>query len=426
MFIDELVIKVTAGKGGDGCTSFRHEKYIEMGGPDGGNGGRGSDIIFKVDKNLRTLLDLKYQKHIKGDKGTNGEGSNKYGKSAEPIIIKVPEGTTITDIDTNLVICDLVSDKEEFVICKGGRGGKGNKAYATKFDKAPRMSELGEPGEERLIKCELKVLADIGLVGLPSVGKSSILSLISASKPKIAAYHFTTLSPNLGVVKLKDHREFVIADLPGLIKGASEGIGLGDKFLKHTSRCKIIAHVVDMGSSEGRDPILDYLEINEELSKYSDNLKNKKQIVIANKMDLDSSKENLKKFKAKFKDLEVIEISALYNVGLDEMLNKFANTLDEIKNEPLYQKDEFEEEILYKFEEEKPFEIIKDNDVWVLKSKLIEKLFKMTRFDNEEAVKRFGLKLKRMGVDNELEHLGAHPGDMVQILDYMFEFKNDR
>ena len=221
MYIDEIIIKITAGKGGDGCTSFRHEKYVELGGPDGGNGGKGADIIFKVDKNLKTLIDLKYQKHIKGAKGENGEGSNRYGKCAEPVIVKVPEGTTIIDTNSNKIIADLINDGEEFLVCKGGRGGKGNKSFATKFDKAPRISELGEPGEEKMIKCELHVLADIGLVGMPSVGKSSILALISASKPKIASYHFTTLSPNLGLVKLKDHRSFVIADLPGLIKGAS-------------------------------------------------------------------------------------------------------------------------------------------------------------------------------------------------------------
>jgi len=423
MFVDEIKIKVTAGKGGDGCTSFRREKYVEMGGPDGGNGGKGSDIIFKADKNLKTLIDLKYQKHIKGTKGKNGEGKNKYGKSAENIIIKVPEGTTIIDLDTNLIIADLVNDREEALICKGGRGGKGNKSFATNFDNAPKISELGEPGEERIVKCELHVLADIGLVGMPSVGKSTILSLISASKPKIAPYHFTTLNPNLGLVKLKDHRSFVIADLPGLIKGASEGIGLGDKFLRHTSRTKIIAHILDMGSAEGRDPLKDYEEINNELEKYDKKLGEKTQIIVANKMDLPNAKDNLEKFKIKYPNLNVIEISALNNEGIDNMLNVFADTLDNIKNDDVYKKNDFEDYVLYKYEENKPFTITRENNIWVLKGDIVEKLFKMTRFDVPDAVKRFALKLKKLGVDEELDKLGAKKGDEVKILDYIFIFK---
>lgn len=423
MFVDEIIVKVTAGKGGDGCTSFRHEKYIELGGPDGGNGGKGANIIFKADKNLKTLIDLKYQKHIKGNKGGNGEGSNRYGRGAEDVIIRVPEGTTITDADTNLILADLVNDGEEYLVCKGGRGGKGNRAFATKFDKAPRISELGEPGEERLIKCELHVLADIGLVGLPSVGKSSILALISASKPKIAAYHFTTLNPNLGLVRLKDQRSFVIADLPGLIKGASEGVGLGDKFLKHTSRTKVIAHVLDMGSSENRDPIKDYEDINYELAKYSEKLINKPQIIIANKMDLPEAINNLKLFKTKYPALEVIPISALNNTGIDEMLKRFADTLDSLENSKLYEENEFEDHVLYKYEENKPFTIAKENNTWIITGERIEKLFKMTRLESDEAIKRFAFKLKKLGVEDELEKLGAKKGDEVKILDYSFEFK---
>ena len=286
MFVDETVLKVIAGKGGDGCTSFRHEKYIEMGGPDGGNGGKGADIIFVVDKSLRTLIDLRYNKTIKGDKGVNGKGSNRNGANAKDVIIKVPEGTTIYDIDTNLVLADLTKDKEEFIVAHGGRGGRGNRAFATQQEPAPRMSEYGEPGEFRKIKVELKVMADVGLIGMPSVGKSTLLSQISGAHPKIAEYHFTTLSPNLGVVKLKDGRDFVIADLPGLIEGAADGLGLGHKFLKHAMRTRILAHVLDMGSYEGRDPIEDYKTIKSEYEKFSDKLKNKLEIVIANKKDL--------------------------------------------------------------------------------------------------------------------------------------------
>ena len=423
MFVDELIVKLIAGKGGDGCTSFRREKYIPMGGPDGGNGGRGANIIFKVDKGLKTLIDLRYQKIIKGDKGSNGKGSNRNGANADDIIIKVPAGTTIIDLDTNLVIADLVRDEQEVIVAHGGRGGRGNKAFATMQDKAPKMSEYGEPGEERKIKCELKVLADVGLVGLPSVGKSTLLSVISASKPKIAAYHFTTLSPNLGVVKLKDHRSFVMADLPGLIEGASEGAGLGHKFLKHASRTRIIAHVLDMGGFEGRNPIEDYEIIKNEIEKYGHKLDKKKEIVIANKCDLPDFDKNLDEFKKKYPNLEVLPISALNMIGIDDVMNRLADILDSIEEEDIYDENEYESHVLYKFQNEKPYTITNDNGVWVIKGDEIEKLFKMTKFTEDEAVIRFARKLKGMGIDEALEEAGAKRGDDVQILDYMFTFK---
>ena len=423
MFVDELTVKLIAGKGGDGCTSFRREKYVPMGGPDGGNGGRGANIIFKVDKGLKTLIDLRYQKIIKGDKGVNGKGSNRNGANAEDVIIKVPAGTTVIDMDTNLVIADLVKDGEEVIIAHGGRGGRGNRAFATHEDNAPKLSEYGEPGEERYIKCELKVLADVGLVGLPSVGKSTFLAAISASKPKIAAYHFTTLNPNLGVVKLKDHRSFVMADLPGLIEGASEGAGLGHKFLKHASRTRIIAHIIDMGGFEGRNPIEDYKVIRNELEKYSKKLASKKEIIIANKCDLPDFKENLKLFKKEFPKAEIYEISALNNIGIDDALTKIADTLDTIGEENLYSDSEYESHVIYKFKNEKPYTITNDNGVWVIKGEEIEKLFKMTKFTEDESIVRFGRKLKGMGVEDALEEAGAKRGDDVQILDYIFTFK---
>lgn len=423
MFVDEITIKVIAGKGGDGCTSFRREKYVPMGGPDGGNGGKGADIIFKVDNGLKTLIDLRYQKIIKGDKGVNGKGSSRNGANAEDIIIKVPAGTTIIDMDTNLVIADLTKDGEEVVVAHGGRGGRGNKAFATHSDNAPKMSEYGEPGEERYLKCELKVLADVGLVGLPSVGKSTLLSVISASKPKIAAYHFTTLNPNLGVVKLKDHRSFVIADLPGLIEGASTGAGLGHKFLKHASRTRIIAHVIDMGGFEGRNPIEDYEIIRGELEKYSKKLASKKEIIIANKCDLPNFNENLKLFKKKYPKLEIFAISALNNIGIDDAMNKIADTLDNIQDSSLYSDDEYESHVIYKFKNEKPYTITNDNGIWVVSGKDIEKLFKMTKFTEDESIIRFARKLKGMGVEDALEEAGAKRGDDVQILDYIFTFK---
>lgn len=421
MFVDELNIKLMAGPGGDGCTSFRREKFVPMGGPDGGNGGRGASIIFKVDKNLKTLVDLSYRKIIKAPKGENGKGSNKYGKNAEDIIIMVPEGTTVINTKTSEVMADLITDGEEFVAAKGGRGGKGNKSFATHDVPAPKFSEKGEPGEEVVVKLELKVLADVGLVGMPSVGKSTILSVISASKPKIAAYHFTTLNPNLGVVKLKNGESFVMADLPGLIEGASEGIGLGTLFLKHAMRTRILAHVVDMGSSEGRNPIEDYKIIRNEICKYSEILKNKKEVVIASKMDLENSKENLEKFKKAYPEILVIPISCYEMTGIEEMLTKLNDILKDIPKEDLYPKESFK---MYKYEDLKPYSIKRDGNIWIVSGKEIETLLLMTKFNEDEGVLRFARKFKGMGIEDELESLGAKKGDEVQILDYMFTFKD--
>ena len=294
MFIDEVIIDLEAGRGGNGCMAFRREKYVEMGGPYGGNGGKGADIIFKVDEGLNTLLDLRYKKLIRGDKGENGLGKGMHGAAAENVIIKVPEGTVITDIDTGLIIADLVKNGEEAVVAQGGRGGRGNIAFATRSNPAPNFAENGEPGEVKRVKVELKLLADVGLVGLPSVGKSTFISKISAVKTKIAAYHFTTLKPNLGVVRASNNRSFVVADLPGLIKGASLGEGLGDKFLKHIERTRVIAHIIDMSAFEGRDPYEDYLTINKELEDFNKKIIYKPQIIIENKMDMPTSIENLK------------------------------------------------------------------------------------------------------------------------------------
>ncbi len=423
MFVDEVTIKLIAGKGGDGCTSFRREKYVPMGGPDGGNGGKGGDIIFEVDEGLKTLVDLRYKKIVKADKGINGKGSSKNGANAEDIIIKVPQGTTIFNADNNLILADLTKDKERIVIAHGGRGGRGNKAFATHSEPAPKFSELGCPGEEVIVKCELKVMADVGLIGMPSVGKSTILSLISSAKPKIGAYHFTTLSPNLGMIKLKDHRSFVMADLPGLIEGASNGAGLGLQFLRHAMRTRILAHVIDMGSFEGRNPIEDYKMIRKEIEQYNEKLKNKYEIIIANKMDLNGAKENLECFKKEFPNLKIYEVSALLNQGFENMLIDMANLLDELPKEDPFNEEDFESYVIYKFQNEKPYTIKNDNGIWVLEGEEIEKLFKMTRFTEEEAVLRFARKLKGMGVEEELEKLGAKRGDEVQILDYIFEFK---
>ena len=422
MFVDEVTIDVIAGNGGDGCTAFRREKYIAMGGPFGGNGGKGSDIIFKVDLGLKTLLDLRYAHQIKGKKGENGLGKNQNGKNAEDIIIKVPQGTVVKDLDTGLILADLTHQNDEVIVAKGGRGGRGNTAFATNSNPAPNFSENGEPGERRKLKVELKLLADVGFVGMPSVGKSTLISKISAAKPKIAAYHFTTLSPNLGVVKTKDNRVFTCADLPGLIEGASLGEGLGDQFLRHIERTKVIVHIIDMSGLEGRDPYEDYIIINKELENFDKKLMDKPQIIVANKMDLESSKENLKEFKKKVKE-EIFEISAINSDGLDNLLIKVADVLDTIEEKPLYDEENFESHVLYKFKEEKPFEIVKEDETFVVKGEKVEKLLKMTKFTDEGA-RRFANKLRHLGVDDELRKLGVQPGDIVRILDFEFEFKD--
>lgn len=424
MFIDEVVIELMAGDGGNGCMAFRREKYIPMGGPFGGNGGKGSDIIFKVDEGLNTLIDLKVQKLIKGNKGANGEGKAKHGKNAEDIIIKVPQGTVITDVETNLIIADLTKKDEEVIVAYGGRGGRGNMAFATRLNPAPSYAENGEPGEYKKVKIELKLLADVGLVGMPSVGKSTLISKISASKPKIAAYHFTTLVPNLGVVRVRENTSFVVADLPGLIKGASLGEGLGDKFLKHIERTRVIAHIIDMSGFEGRDPYEDYITINKELENFNPDLIKKPKIIIANKMDLPSSLDNLEIFRKKVSDVKIFPISAMNNDGLNVVLNELANMLEKIEKKPLYEESKFESHILYKFKKEQPFTISKDNNVWVIKGKEVEKLLKMTRFTTDEAARRFANKLRKMGIDDKLKELGVKDGDYVRILDYEFEYED--
>lgn len=427
MFVDEVVLKVKAGSGGDGCTSFRREKYIPLGGPNGGNGGRGSDIIFEVDEGLHTLLDLRYQKQIKGQKGENGRGKNQHGKNAEDVIIRVPAGTVITDTETGLIIGDLKEKYDRVIVASGGRGGRGNAAFKTHANTAPEFSERGEPGEERTLKVELKLLADVGLVGLPSVGKSTIISMVSRAKPKIAAYHFTTLTPNLGVAKSTSGRSFVIADLPGLIEGASQGEGLGDRFLRHIERTKIVLHVIDMSGSEGRNPYQDYQLINKELEAFSDKLLKKPQVIIANKMDLEGSKENLKTFQEKV-DVKIFEVSAATNQGLQPVIDYVAKILDEIPDEPLFEENRFESHVLYQFQKEEPYTIEKEDDngdfCWVIKGEKIEKLFKMTNFNQEEGAYRFARKLRKFGIDDKLKEMGCQEGDKVRILDFYFDFKN--
>ena len=422
MFVDEVNIQVTAGCGGDGCMAFRREKYIPMGGPYGGNGGRGGDVIFVADSGLKTLIDLKYQRHIKGNSGENGEGKNKNGKSATDTIIKVPIGTTIKDNDTGLIIADLLKNGQEEKIATGGRGGRGNVSLATKSNPCPSVCERGEPGEQRNVNITLRLLADVGLVGMPSVGKSTILSMITAANPKIASYHFTTLSPNLGVVTTNSKKSFVIADLPGLIEGASSGSGLGHKFLKHIERTKIIAHIIDVSGSEGRDPYEDYLTINKELNEFNPKLLNKQQVIICNKMDLPGALDNYQSLVKKIKDVKIFKVEAINNKGLDEVINYLADLVENTNEEEMLEEEKFETHVLYKFKEEQPFTIVKDGNVWVVKGQGVEKLLKMTNFNSEEAYSRFAKKLRSMGIDEKLEQMGIQEGDIVRILNYEFEY----
>ena len=418
MFVDEVVVNLHAGRGGDGCMAFRREKYIPMGGPFGGNGGKGGDIIFKADEGLRTLIDLRYQKHVKASSGLNGQGKNKNGKNASDYILRVPIGTTIRDYDTGVVIADLTKNNQEVIVAYGGRGGRGNVSLATRSNPCPSYSENGEPGEERKVMVELRMLADVGLVGLPSVGKSTILSMITNANPKIAAYHFTTLSPNLGVVSTNDY-SYTVADLPGLIEGASDGAGLGHKFLKHIERTKIIAHVIDMSSD---DPYNDYITIREELGNFSKKLLSKPEIIIANKMDIEVSHDNISKFKKKIKN-PVYEISAINNQGLDRVIMELEKLVKNTKDEVLFSEDIQESHVLYKFKKEKPFSIVKDGNVFVIKGDEVERIFNMTNFNTEEAYVRFSNRLRKMGIDDELLSMGINEGDIVRIVDYEFEWR---
>lgn len=423
MFIDDVTITVKAGNGGNGVVAFRREKFVPKGGPSGGNGGRGGDIIFVGESGLTTLLDLRYNRIIKAQNGQNGMAKDCYGKDGEDVYIKVPIGTVVYDKTTGATIADITRHKQEAIIAHGGKGGRGNSAFATPRIPAPEICEKGLPGEEKEIRVELKVLADVGLVGFPSVGKSTLISVVSAAKPKIADYHFTTLVPNLGVVKVKDGRSFVMADLPGLIEGASSGAGLGFQFLKHIERTRVIVHVIDMASFEGRDPYDDYLKINEELRLYNEKLLLRPQIVVANKMDLAGATENLEEFKKKLPDITVVPISAYTRNNLDELLYKIADVLETVNL------DEFietitEEVVEYKYQkEEEPFKItLEDDGVYNVTGPMIKKFFDVTDFSRDENVKLFARRLRNLGVDNELRRLGVKHGDIVRVLDYEFEF----
>jgi len=424
MFIDKARIYVEAGNGGDGMSSFRREKFVEKGGPNGGNGGRGGNVILRADNNLNTLIDFRYKRKFVAKRGENGGISNMTGHRGEDIIIRVPPGTVVRDDETNIMIADLTEDGQEFVAAKGGRGGKGNACYATSTKRTPTFAEKGEPGTKGWLRLELKLLADVGLVGYPSVGKSSIISRVSAARPEIAAYHFTTLTPVLGVVRLSDEQSFVLADIPGLIEGAAEGVGLGHDFLRHIERTKVLLHVVDVSGCEGRDPIDDFEKINHELEAYSSKLAGRMQLVVANKMDLPDSAENYVKLKkhVEQKGYGIMPVSAVTGEGLQELMWKAWELIQQYVPEP--------EEEVGVIDEGDPdsFEIIRgaEDADFEVKGKNIERLVAMTNFDNEEALYRFQLIWKRLKIEDALLEAGIQEGQTVRILDMVFNYQTSK
>ncbi|QKS70759.1 GTPase ObgE [Paenalkalicoccus suaedae] len=425
MFVDKVKIYVKGGDGGNGIVAYRREKYVPNGGPAGGDGGKGADVVFEVDEGLRTLMDFRYQRHFKAERGENGMTKNQHGKSRQPMLVKVPPGTTIMDEATGNVIADLTEHKQRAIIARGGRGGRGNSRFATPANPAPEIAENGEPGQEKDIVLELKVLADAGLVGFPSVGKSTLLSVISSAKPKIADYHFTTLAPNLGVVETDDQRSFVMADLPGLIEGAHSGVGLGHQFLRHIERTRVIVHVIDMSGLEGRDPYEDYITINEELKQYNMRLTERPQLVVANKMDLPDSEEHLEMFREQVgPDVPIFPISAVTKQGLNALLREVANRIETTPTFPLYEEDETDQRVVYTYTKKAdPFTISQDEDgTYAISGHEIETMFKMTDFNRHDSVQRFARKMRHMGIDQALRDLGAENGDTVRILQYEFEF----
>ena len=423
MFVDQAKLEVYAGKGGDGIVAYRRELKVERGGPFGGNGGKGGSVIFVADEGLSTLLDFRYNKKIKADEGEKGRNKGCYGANAKDTIVRVPVGTTIFDDNTGKMIADIVEKNQEVTIAKGGRGGRGNMAFATGAIRCPDFCEKGEPGEYKKLRLELKVLADCGLVGFPSVGKSTLISSVSQARPKIAAYHFTTLVPNLGMVRLPDGRDFVMADLPGIIEGAHQGAGLGLQFLRHIERCRVIVHIIDMAATDGRDPYEDYVVINNELKEYKMNLSKRPMIIVANKMDQPEAIENLAKFKEKV-DLPIIPISAYTKENLDELLYKIADTLAVTEQFSLYEEDELESVVEYNFEEEEAFFTIKrgDDGIFDVTGDRLYKLFVMTDFSSDTSIARFARQLRSHGLDDELRKLGVQNGDIVRIFAYEFEF----
>ncbi|MDM8310508.1 MULTISPECIES: GTPase ObgE [Clostridium] len=422
MFIDRAKIFVKSGDGGHGSISFRREKYVPLGGPDGGDGGRGGDVILVADRNMTTLLDFTYKRKYVAEKGGNGEGSKCYGKDGEKLIIKVPMGTIVKDQESGKIMADLSHEGDTYVVCRGGKGGKGNAKYATPTRQAPQFAEPGMPGEERFIVLELKLLADVGLLGFPNVGKSTLLSMVSKARPKIANYHFTTLKPNLGVVSMPGIQNFVIADIPGIIEGAAEGVGLGLDFLRHVERTRVLIHVVDISGVEGRDPIEDFLKINEELKKYSIKLWDRPQIVAANKSDMLFDEEVYENFKKKVNELgydKVFKISAATNEGVSDLMKEAARLLSEIPVKDL----EIDETEKFMPEEKKfTYEINVEDGVYVITGTFVDRLLLAVNVNDPDSLRYFHKVLRNKGIIDELVSMGIEDGDYVRLNDFEFEF----
>ncbi|MBO8128294.1 MAG: GTPase ObgE [Peptococcaceae bacterium] len=425
MFYDYVKIYVKAGDGGNGCVAFRREKYEPHGGPAGGDGGRGGSVILQADEGLQTLVDFRYRRHYKAERGQHGQGNTRHGRSGDDLIVRVPCGTVVRRAGNGIVLADLTRHGQRVVVARGGRGGRGNARFATSTRQAPSFAEKGEPGEELWLELELKLLADVGLVGFPNVGKSTIIAAISAARPKIADYPFTTIQPNLGVVRVDTGRSFVVADIPGLIEGAHQGAGLGHRFLRHVERTRVLVHVVDMAALEGRDPVKDFEIINREMRMYDPGLAARPQIVAANKMDLPTARDNLAKFQAVLGDkYEIYPVSAVTGKGLDKLIYRVADLLDKMPRVTEPGEPETVEEV-HPTVDEPPFEIEYRDGTYIVKGREVERRVAMTDFDNEEAVHYLQQQLRRMGVEEALKQSGITKGATVRIGDFEFEYEED-
>ncbi|ABB13865.1 MULTISPECIES: GTPase ObgE [Carboxydothermus] len=422
MFYDTAKIYVKAGDGGNGCVSFRREKYVPNGGPDGGDGGRGGSVILVGDEGLNTLLDFRYKRHYKAPRGEHGKGSNRHGKAGENLYIRVPVGTVVKDEATGEILADITEHGQEVVVARGGRGGRGNAHFASPTHQAPKFAELGEPGEERWLLLELKLLADVGLVGYPNAGKSTLISRVSAARPKIADYPFTTLTPNLGVVEVGEGQSFVMADIPGLIEGAHAGVGLGHQFLRHVERTRVLLMVLDMSGFEGRDPVDDFEVLLKELKLYNEQLLTKPLVIAANKMDTANAQENLEKLKQHIAGkYEIYPISALTGEGLKPLIYRLWEIISTLPRESL----EVKPQKVIKEQPEEGFVVEKVDGIFVVKGKKIERLVAMTNLDNEEAVDRLQRTFTRMGLEEQLKRAGVKPGDLVRIGKFEFYFVDE-
>lgn len=422
MFYDEAKIYVRGGDGGNGTVAFRREKYVPRGGPSGGDGGRGGSVILEADPGLRTLVDFRYRTHYRAERGQHGQGKNKHGRSAPDLVLRVPVGTVVRDAHTGEVLADLVTPGQRVVVAAGGRGGRGNARFANPWEQAPTFAEKGEPGEERWILLELKLLADVGLIGLPNAGKSTLISRISAARPKIADYPFTTLTPNLGVVRLDEERSFVVADIPGLIEGAHRGAGLGLKFLRHIERTKVLVHVLDVGLTSGEEVLRNWEIVNKELEHYSPELLKRPQVIAANKIDLPGGEENVKYLVQKLGDnYRIFPLSALKGEGIESLLWYLAELLDTLPDTPTAMEANTPRTLVVPAE---PFTITREKDVFIVSGREVERRVAMTDFNNEAAVRRLQQALKRLGVEEALRRAGARAGDTIRIRDQEFQLED--